>query len=72
MGEFGSVQGQEVAFRGQLYLRRVQTMRSDEFVVGAFFHNDKKNDTWTHMDQLQADTHVLKSAVSLQATFDLL
>lgn len=41
-GEFGSVQGREVALRGQLYLRGVQTMRSDVVVVGAFFHPDKK------------------------------
>lgn len=32
-GESGAVGGQEVVFRGQDYLRRVQTMRSDVAVV---------------------------------------
>lgn len=41
-GESGSFRGQEVVFKGQHYLSRVQTMRSDVVVVVRFSAFKKK------------------------------
>lgn len=82
-GESGAVGGQEVVFRGQHYLRRVQTMRSDVVVVVLFFPSSKngwgrRRDTfsdrpiWTSHRLLLIHTHVERLAVCIQGTFNLL
>lgn len=79
--ESGSVGGQEVVFRGQHYLRRVQTMRSHGVVVGLFSTFKKKAGGGGTLSLTRpygpatgcyshTHTHVQKLAVCMQGAFN--